>query len=473
MNEKNNKRTIFGWSMYDWAKSAYETTTLGAVMPVYFVSVVVPEEGFLFRGNLYTGAEVWGFAIGSALFIFFLIMPTIGAVADLSGSRMRLFKSFAYGGAIFASTFYFATSGDVVLTLLIYFLAQFGATGSNVFYDSVLKDITTEDTIDQVSAKGYALGYLGGGLQLMLSLAIIQLGPGILGIGTELASRIAITFAGLWWLAFSVFSFSKMKIDEVKPDVNQNINYLTEGWKRNSTTLKRLIEVKYLKIPIIQPVLKILLGRIPILKMFSKGLPYPVTRNFPFLVYFLVAYIFYWDGAQTVINMAGPFFSEVLLLDQTSIIVVYLIVQFIAFAGARLAGYLAGRYGPKNTLLFTITLFFIAGNSAYVVPEKQLIPVIVLGIVVGLGMGGLQSVSRSVFATMLPRGAEGEFMGFFSVISRFSAIWGPLIYAYVSSTTGNPRLSLPGISLFFVIGFFLLRKVDFNSQISEDEWADS
>ena len=124
-------------------------------------------------------------------------------------------------------------------------------------------------------------------------------------------------------------------------------------------------------------------------------------RRFPFLLYFLLAYIFYWDGAQTVINMAGPFFSEVLLLDQTSIIIVYLIVQFIAFAGARLAGYLAGRIGQKNTLLFTITLFFIAGNSAFVVPEKQLIPVIILGVVVGLGMGGLQSVSRSVYATML------------------------------------------------------------------------
>ncbi len=433
MTEKNNKRTLFGWSMYDWAKSAYETTTLGAVMPVYFVSVVVPEEGFNFRGTLYTGAEVWGFAIGSALFIFFLIMPTIGAVADLSGSRMRLFKSFAYGGAIFASTFYFARSGDVVLTLLIYFLAQFGATGSNVFYDSVLKDITTEETIDKVSAKGYALGYLGGGLQLLLSLAIIQLGPGMLGIDTALASRIAIAFAGIWWLIFSMFSFSRMKIDETKPEQTLKINYLSAGWKTNIKTLKKV-------------------------------------RKFPFLLYFLLAYLFYWDGAQTVINMAGPFFSEVLLLDQTSIIVVYLIVQFIAFGGARLAGYLAGRIGQKNTLLFTILLFFLAGNGAYFVPEKQLIPVIVLGIIVGTGMGGLQSVSRSVYATMLPKGAEGEFMGFFSVISRFSAIWGPLIYSYVSASTGNPRLSLPGISLFFVIGFILLRGVDMDSQISEEEW---
>ncbi len=436
MTDKNDKKTIFGWSMYDWAKSAYETTTLGAVMPVYFVSVVVPEEGFLFRGNLYTGAEVWGFAIGSVLFIFFLIMPTIGAMADLSGSRMRLFKSFAYGGAIFASTFYFAQSGDVVLTLLIYFLAQLGATGSNVFYDSVLKDITTEDTIDQVSAKGYALGYLGGGLQLLLSLIVIQLGPSLLGIDTSLASRIAIAFAGIWWLLFSIFSFSRMKIDETKSENTVNKNYLSAGWKTNLNTLRKV-------------------------------------RKFPFLLYFLLAYIFYWDGAQTVINMAGPFFSEVLLLDQTSIIVVYLVVQFIAFIGARLAGYLAGRIGQKNTLIFTIALFFVAGNGAYFVPEQQLLPVILLGVIVGTGMGGLQSVSRSVYATMLPKGAEGEFMGFFSVISRFSAIWGPLIYSYVSASTGNPRLSLPGISLFFVIGYLLLRNVDINSQITEEEWAAS
>ena len=436
MTEKNNKKTIFGWSMYDWAKSAYETTTLGAVMPVYFVSVVVPEEGFLFRGNLYTGAEVWGFAIGSVLFIFFLIMPTIGAMADLSGSRMRLFKSFAYGGAIFASTFYFAQSGDVVLTLLIYFLAQLGATGSNVFYDSVLKDITTEDTIDQVSAKGYALGYLGGGLQLLLSLIVIQLGPSLLGIDTSLASRIAIAFAGIWWLLFSIFSFSRMKIDETKSENTVGKNYLSAGWKTNLNTLRKV-------------------------------------RKFPFLLYFLLAYIFYWDGAQTVINMAGPFFSEVLLLDQTSIIVVYLVVQFIAFIGARLAGYLAGRIGQKNTLIFTIALFFVASNGAYFVPEQQLLPVILLGVIVGTGMGGLQSVSRSVYATMLPKGAEGEFMGFFSVISRFSAIWGPLIYSYVSASTGNPRLSLPGISLFFVIGYLLLRNVDINSQITEEEWAAS
>ena len=429
MNEKNNKRTIFGWSMYDWAKSAYETTILGAVLPVYFVSVIVPEEGFEFRGNVYTGAEVWGFAIGSALFIFFLIMPTIGAIADMSGNRMRFFKIFAFGGAIFASTFYFANSGDVLFTLGIYFLAQLGATGSNVFYDSVLKDITTDDTIDSVSARGYALGYLGGGTDLILSFVIILLGPDMLGIDTGLASKIAISKSGLWWLIFSVFSFSRMNIVETKSGKVSIAN----AYSRNFTTLKKI-------------------------------------RKFPFLLYFLISYIFFWDGLQTLINMSAAFFTEVLLLDQTQVLIVFLVVQFVAYFGAKLAGNLATKIGQKNVLYYTMFLLFLVGNAAYFVPEKQLIPVIVMGIVTAMGMGGLQSVSRSVYAAMLPKGAEGEFMGFFSVLSRFSAIWGPLIYAYVSASTGNPRLSLPVITSFFLIGYLMLRNVDMDKRISEEEW---
>ena len=429
MNEKNNKRTIFGWSMYDWAKSAYETTILGAVLPVYFVSVIVPEEGFEFRGNVYTGAEVWGFAIGSALFIFFLIMPTLGAIADMSGNRMRFFKVFAFGGAIFASTFYFANSGDVLFTLGIYFLAQLGATGSNVFYDSVLKDITTDDTIDSVSARGYALGYLGGGTDLILSFVIILLGPDMLGIDTGLASKIAITKSGLWWLIFSVFSFSRMNIVETK---SGNVS-IVSAYSRNFTTLKKI-------------------------------------SKFPFLLYFLISYIFFWDGLQTLINMSAVFFTEVLLLDQTQVLIVFLVVQFVAYFGAKLAGNLATKIGQKNVLYYTMFLLFLVGNAAYFVPEKQLIPVIVMGIVTAMGMGGLQSVSRSVYAAMLPKGAEGEFMGFFSVLSRFSAIWGPLIYAYVSASTGNPRLSLPVITSFFLIGYLLLRNVDMDKRISEEEW---
>jgi UMF1 family MFS transporter len=359
-------------------------------------------------------------------------MPTIGAIGDMSGNRMKFFKVFAYGGAVFASSFYFATSGDVIFTLVIYFLAQFGATGSNVFYDSVLKDITTDDTIDAVSARGYALGYLGGGTQLIMSFVIILFGPDLLGIDTALASRIAISLAGLWWLIFSVFSFSRMNIVET----NSEKSSISGAYSRNFKTLKKI-------------------------------------KKFPFLMYFLIAYIFFWDGLQTLINMSAAFFTEVLLLDQTQVLIVFLVVQFVAYFGAKLAGRLATKIGQKNVLYYTMFLLFLVGNAAYFVPEKQLIPVVLMGVVTAMGMGGLQSVSRSVYAAMLPKGAEGEFMGFFSVLSRFSAIWGPLIYAYVSASTGNPRLSLPVITSFFLIGALLLRTVDMDKRINEEEWAAS
>jgi UMF1 family MFS transporter len=190
-------------------------------------------------------------------------------------------------------------------------------------------------------------------------------------------------------------------------------------------------------------------------------------------MYFLVAYIFFWDGLQTLINMSAAFFTEVLLLDQTQVLIVFLVVQFVAYFGAKLAGNLATKIGQKNVLYYTMFLLFLVGNAAYFVPEKQLIPVILMGVLTAMGMGGLQSVSRSVYAAMLPKGAEGEFMGFFSVLSRFSAIWGPLIYAYVSASTGNPRLSLPVITSFFLIGALLLRSVDMDKRISEEEWAAS
>tara|TARA_B100001121_G_C18644217_1_gene600822 strand:+ start:125 stop:1432 length:1308 start_codon:yes stop_codon:yes gene_type:complete len=432
MTEKNNKTTIHGWAMYDWAKSGYETTVLGVFLAPFFINVVVGEGNKLnFFGRDFTGGEVFAFASSFAIFIFFLLYPTIGAIADYSGKRMRYFKIFAYSGGFMVLTYYFVSTGDVFLTLLIYFLAQLFAVGSNVFYDSVLKDITTEDTIDAVSAKGYGLGYLGGALQLILSIAVWM------GLGqTELATKLAMMLAGVWWIIWSYYSLKKIKVTEISGSPISG-GYFRYGWKRNINTLRKI-------------------------------------RKYPQMLTFLIAYIFYWDGSQTVITQAANFFTEVLKLDQTSIIIIFLVVQFVAFFGAILASKLSLRIGVKNTIIFTTLLFFIAGNAAAVeqiIPENSLIPVVILGVVVGLGMGGLQSMSRSAYASMLPEGSEGEFMGFFSVISKFSAMWGPFIYGAVSNATGNARLSLPAISIFFLIGIFLLRKVDFDkAKISKEEW---
>ena len=437
MNEKNNKRTIFGWAMYDWANSAYSTTTVGALMPAYFAAVVVGEDGWNFGSTNYLADEIWGYATGIVIFIFFLIMPIFGAMADMSGSKMKFLKIFAYGGSVFATVMFFLTAGDVWLTLFLYLGAQFGFVGSLVFNDGLLRDITTEETIDQVSTRGYALGYIGGGLQLVFAFVIVLFGPDLLGIDTGFATRIAIATAGIWWAGFSYFSFSRINVEESAKELEPGVTYLNAGWNSVRNTLKKV-------------------------------------RKFPQLLTFLIAYMFYWDGAQTIINMAGVFSVSVLKLTTQDVLIVFVIVQFVAFLGAVIAGRVAKSIGPKKTVLGCIVLFFLAGNGGAFLPEQQLLPVIGLGTIIGLGMGGIQALSRSMYAMMIPDNAQSEFMGFFSVISKFAAMWGPVIYAAVSQSTGSGRNSLQVISIVFVIGFILLWRIDpENVRISEEEWAAS
>ena len=437
MNEKNNKRTIFGWAMYDWANSAYSTTTVGALMPAYFAAVVVGEDGWNFGSTNYLADEIWGYATGIVIFIFFLIMPIFGAMADMSGSKMKFLKIFAYGGSVFATVMFFLTAGDVWLTLFLYLGAQFGFVGSLVFNDGLLRDITTEETIDQVSTRGYALGYIGGGLQLVFAFVIVLFGPDLLGIDTGFATRIAIATAGIWWAGFSYFSFSRINVEESAKELEPGVTYLNAGWNSVRNTLKKV-------------------------------------RKFPQLLTFLIAYMFYWDGAQTIINMAGVFSVSVLKLTTQDVLIVFVIVQFVAFLGAVIAGRVAKSIGPKKTVLGCIVLFFLAGNGGAFLPEQQLLPVIGLGTIIGLGMGGIQALSRSMYAMMIPDNAQSEFMGFFSVISKFAAMWGPVIYAAVSQSTGSGRNSLQVISIVFVVGFILLWRTDpENVRISEEEWAAS
>ena len=444
MTEKNNKRTIFGWSMYDWANSAYSTTTVGALMPAYFGTVIVAEGGFDIFGINLQADEIWGYATGFVIFIFFLIFPIIGAAADMSGKKREYLRIFADGGSLFATAMYFLTSGDVILTLIFYFLAQFGFVGSLVFYDGLLRDITTEETIDQVSTKGYALGYIGGGLQLVIALVIVVYGTGgILPIDPPswlneiLAQRIGIATAGIWWAGFSYFSIKRINITESKQSIPEESSYISIGYSNVKQTLKKV-------------------------------------KKHPTLLTFLVAYFFYWDGAQTVINMASVYVTTVLGLGVLDVTIVYVVVQAVAFLGALISGALAKRIGAKNTVLICIVIFFLAGNGGAFLPEGELLPVIGLGCIIGLGMGGIQALSRSMYAMMIPENAQSEFMGFFSVISKFAAMWGPIIYAAVSQSTGSGRNSLQVISIAFVIGFILLWRIDPEKvRISEEEWATS
>ncbi|MBI4531600.1 MAG: MFS transporter [Candidatus Latescibacteria bacterium] len=426
---KNDRRTIVGWAMYDWANSAYFTTIAAALLPHYFASSIVPEEGYTLFGRLYDGQTLWGYTVSFGAFLMFLLTPVLGAIADFSASKKRFLRAFAYSGALFATLLVFVGTGDVIRTLVIFFITQMGFVGANVFYDGFLPEITTLDTIDRVSAKGYAYGYIGGGLQFALALGLVA-GHTTVGISLALAVKLSLAMAGLWWFGFSVFALSRLRE------------------ARNAQSLP----ADYRTLPMLIAYARVGIGR-----------TWATTRKlwgFKQMMRFLVAYVVYNDGVQTVIDMASVYGTDTLKLSTTAIMVTFLIVQLIAFFGALFFGVLADRVGAKRAVLISLGLWGLVVINAYSMPEGAAVRFFILGAAVGLVLGGTQSLSRSLYGSMIPEEASAEFYGFYSVFSKFSAIWGPFIFATVNHLTGSARNAILSLIALFIVGAILLAKVD-------------
>ncbi len=426
---KNDPASIKGWVTYDWANSAYATTILAAVLPAYFASVVVPDGGVDLLGRTWTGQDLWAIAVGVGPLIMFLATPILGAIADYSGSKKRFLTVFATWGAVLAALLFFSTTGDVTLTLTLFLLAHLGFVGANVFYDAFLPDLTTDDTIDMVSSRGYAWGYIGGGVHLLLSLALIQgAEAGAIPIDPELATRIALGSVGVWWLGFAVMAFrgipetghSSVLPGEPKP-----------GW------------AEYARIGFTRTIR-------------SSG---RVFRNRPLLV-FVIAFILFNDGVQTTIAMASIYATETLELGITIVIVAVLLVQFIAYFGAMAFGRYSTRVGTRKALLTSIVIWAAVTVAAFFLPVGVAAPFLALAVLIGFVLGGTQALSRSLYGSMIPEEQSAEFYGFFSVFSKFSAIWGPWIFAFVRQTTGSARWAILSIALFFIVGGALFATVD-------------
>jgi MFS transporter, UMF1 family len=434
---KNDKRTVFGWAMYDWAISAYSTVIAGAILPVYFESVVVGDNGW----NGYSGESLWSFATGGAAFAMFLLMPVLGAMADYSAAKKRFLTAFAYGGAVFTLLLFFATSGNVALTLILFFMAQVGFVAGNVFYDGFLPDISTPDTIDKVSAKGYAVGYVGGGLYLGIAIALIEL-AGPLGIDDTLAVRIGISGAGLWWAGFAWFALKRFRETGTALPLPPRLAHLPRwraiprvGFTRTVDTTRRL-------------------------------------RQFPQLLLFVVAFMLFNDGVQTTINVSAVYASGTLELSATVIAATFLIVQFVAFGGALLFGRLADRMGTKPAIQVSLIIWIGIAIVAYFLPTGAVAPFMATGVVIGIVLGGTQALSRSLYGSMIPEQASAEFYGFYSVFAKFSAIWGPLIFGVVRQVTDSGRTAILSVIVFFVLGAILLARVDVDeARASKDRWT--
>ncbi|MCU1311735.1 MAG: hypothetical protein JWO20_2860 [Candidatus Angelobacter sp.] len=423
---KDDPKTIFGWCMYDWANSAYITTAVG-LLPIFFASTVVGEHGAVIFGKDFRADTLWGFVVGLAGVLSFLFAPVLGAIADFSASKKKFLTAFAYTGSLFCTLIYFCHSGDVFKTLFFFLISQVGFVNGNVFYDAFLPHIASEEKMDDVSGKGYAYGYVGGGLQFAIALGLVSLHDKF-GLTKEHAARIGIAMSGVWWAVFTLYCLKFVHEPPVNVELPEDqrgrpewLAYLSLGISRTWHTAIRAAQYRH-------------------------------------LVIFLLAFMMYNEGIQTVINMATIYGTNELHLPASALMLTLLIIQFVAIWGSLGFSRIADRFGTKRTIIFGLLIW--AGVVIYAYFINTVTEFFTLGMIVGLAMGGTQALSRSYYGSMIPQESSAEFFGFYTVFTKFSAIWGPWAFAAITHFSKSARLAILSLITFFVLGLILLVMVD-------------
>ena len=395
--------------MYDWANSAFATTVMAAVLPVYYSQVA----GANLPGN--TATAYWGYTTAGALLITAFLAPLMGAVADYSGVKKKLLLSFAALGIFATALLYFVTTGDWLMASLFFIIGNIGFAISDVFYNSLLPHVAGAEKIDQVSTKGYALGYLGGGILLGINVLMIELMS-----DTMLATRLSFVTVSIWWAIFTIPILKNVTEPKVKEKTGPRTNPLTGGFKRIAATFKEL-------------------------------------RSYRQLFLFLVAFWIYNDGIGTIIKMAAIYGAEI-GIDQTALIGALLMTQFVGIPFSFAFGRLASHIGAKNSIMLGLFVYTMISIGGYFM--ETALHFWILAFLVGTVQGGTQGLSRSLFGSMLPKSKTGEFYGFYGMSSKFAGIVGPLVFAVVSQIAGSSRLSIISLIVFFIVGGFLLNRVD-------------
>ena len=412
------------WAMYDWANSAMVCTIITAVFPIYFSDVACAG----LEGKDASSLLALATTVGMTLIA--LISPILGAFADYSAQKKRLLGVFLFIGLAAVALMYSIHTGDWLLASVLFVVANLGANGSFVFYDSLLPHIARDDEIDRVSTAGYALGYLGGGLLLALNLAWI-LKPAWFGLPSgenlsesqaTLPTRLAFLSVAIWWLVFSIPLFRRV------PEPARNLEpQERRGESPIRATLARLAQTA------------------SELRSYRQG----------FLM--LLAFLVYNDGIGTIIRMATVYGREI-KIERGALIASILLVQFVGIPFSFLFGMLATKIGAKRAILLGLlvyTLICIVGYSMSTGTHF-----LILAILVGTVQGGTQALSRSLFASMIPRDKSGEYFGFFAVVEKFAGIFGPLLFFGISQISGSSRGAILGVIGFFAVGGLLLWMVD-------------
>ena len=413
MDQKEKKRAQFAWVMYDWANSAFVTTITAAVLPVYYASVAAAN----LAPNLRTA--YWGYTSAIALLLIALMGPVMGAMADFRGAKKKFLTGFALIGILGSALLFFVTEGDWLMASLFYILGNVGFAGANVFYDSLLPHVADEDERDQLSSRGYAFGYLGGGILLAINLFMIMSAPD--GETSALMSRISFLMVAAWWLIFTIPLLKWVK----------------------------------------EPVRRILKGEEnfnPVQASFSRlAYTFGEIRKYKELFKFIIAFWLYNNGIGTIIVMATIYGTE-LNFSQTTTIGTLLMVQFVGIPFAILFGWLGKKIGTKKSIFISLGVYSAIAIGGYFMTQE--IHFWILGFGVAMVQGGSQALSRSLFSRMVPKSQSAEFYSFFSVSEKVAGTVGPLLFGLVSTIMGGSRLSIVSLIVFFIVGGFLLTKVD-------------
>jgi UMF1 family MFS transporter len=414
LRDKAYARIINAWCMYDWANSAFATTIMGAVLPTFYSAVA----GAGLPGNAAT--VYWGYTSSIAMLINAAMGPILGAVADYLGAKKRFLAFFTAFGVFFTSLLVMVTSGQWLLASLIYILGYIGFGGANVFYDSLLPHIARPEDIDYVSSKGFALGYLGGGILLAVNVAMILFWDRIGLSSAEMASRLSFVSVGIWWAIFSIPVLRSVPEPPVPEAEGPVVNPFKEAFQRLANTFAHV-------------------------------------RKYSELSKFLLAFWVYNDGIGTIIKMAAIYGAEI-GIGQTDLIGALLLVQFVGIPFSLLFGRLARSVGAKRSVHLALGIYTVISLAAYSMTTAW--QFWALAGMVGLVQGGSQALSRSLFGRMVPKAKSAEFFGFYDVSSKFAGIVGPAVFALVGQLTGSSRLGIISLIVFFVVGGLLLTKVD-------------
>ncbi|MBO0845601.1 MAG: MFS transporter [Nocardioides sp.] len=437
----NRAREQRAWNWYDWANSAYYTTVLSVLFAPYMITVAGRAAGC---GNsadetCSKPVNLLGLHLAAGSLPFYLtsfatiasafLLPPVGAMVDRSGHKKSHMAAFAWTGSFFAGLLFFMQGEQWQLAAVAIVLSSILGGCSLVSYYAILVDISTEDERDWVSSRGWAWGYLGGGLLLAVNLVMVLV-HNAFGLDKELAVRLSLLSAALWWAGFTFIPFLRLRDHPPRDVVPESGGLIRRSFGQLFTTLREM-------------------------------------RGFPMTLTFLVAFLFYNDGIQTVINVASTYGSKQLGFSDSVLIATILMIQFVAYGGALLFGRLAASYGSYRCILWGTYAWMVIVVVAMFLPRGNVATFLLIGVAIAIVLGGTQALSRSFFSLLIPRGREGEYFALYNACERGTSWFGTFLFGVVFQITGSYRPAIVALIVFFLLGAFFLLRLDARRGIEE------